>query len=453
MTTAGRERAGVGETTAVDAGRPPWPLAAGLAAGPLFALAVFYLWPFATLIAEAVDATSFGDAFTRAGTWETIWFTAWQAVVSTVITLAAGLPVTWAIARREFVGRRTLAGLLAAMFVLPTVVMGAAISALLPESIDRSVTAVLLAHVVFNLAVVVRVVGPVWSRLPDGLEHAAQTLGASPFGAWRTITLPLLGPAIAGAASIVFLFTFTSFGVIRVLGAPGTRTIEVEVWRRATQLGEIGDAAVLAVLQLVVLGIVAAWSTLAQRRHSRALGLRPLDPPLAPRRRAERITVAAVAAATFAVAVVPFVALAVKSISSPTGWTLDAWSDLGSAEIRPGLSLGLDPLGSVANSVRTATWATLFAVVFGALASLAIAASGRAGRVLDAGLMLPLGTSAVTIGFGMLITFDTTPVDWRASWWLVPVGHALVATPFVVRTTLGVLRSVYPELLAASATL
>ena len=48
--------------------------------------------------------------------------------------------------------------------------------------------------------------------------------------------------------------------------------------------------------------------------------------------------------------------------------------------------------------------------------------------------MLPLGTSAVTIGFGMLITFDTPPVDWRAEWWLVPVGHALVAAPFVVRT-------------------
>ncbi len=67
--------------------------------------------------------------------------------------------------------------------------------------------------------------------------------------------------------------------------------------------------------------------------------------------------------------------------------------------------------------------------------------------------MLPLGTSAVTIGFGMLITFDRDPFDWRAQWWLVPVGHALVATPLVVRTAVGVLRSVDPELLAAAATL
>lgn len=160
-----------------------------------------------------------------------------------------------------------------------------------------------------------------------------------------------------------------------------------------------------------------------------------------------------IAVTTAAMAVVPLAALLVKSVSSPNGWTFEAWRTLGSAEIRPGISLGIDPAGSIVNSIRTAAWATSFAVVIGALASLAIAAAGRAGRFLDAGLMLPLGTSAVTIGFGMLITFDTDPYDWRASWWLVPVGHALVATPFVVRTTLGVLRSVDPELTNAAATL
>jgi thiamine transport system permease protein len=107
----------------------------------------------------------------------------------------------------------------------------------------------------------------------------------------------------------------------------------------------------------------------------------------------------------------------------------------------------------MANSLANAAWATGIAVVVGALASLAIVAAGRTGRALDGGLMLPLATSAVTIGFGMLITFDTDPVDWRASWWLVPVGHALIAVPFVVRTCVGVLRSVDPAMTDAAATL
>ncbi len=428
-------------------------LAIALGVVPSVALVVFYVWPFVVLMVEAVDTASIRSTFGRSRTWQILWFTTWQAVASTVITIVVGLAPAWVIARFDFPGRRLLVSVLTAIFVMPTVVMGAAFLALLPDSLDRTVWAVLAAHVVFNLAVVVRTVGAVWEQLPADMEHAAAVLGARPITVFREITLPLIRPAVTAAASIVFLFTFTSFGVIRILAAPGTRTIEVEVWRRATQLGEIGEAAVLALIQLALLGVLAAWSTITQRRHSRALDLEALAAPSRPRHRWQRRAVTAIAGTTALVAIVPLLALVVKSISSPNGWTFEAWQTLGSAEIRPGISLGLDPINSLVNSVRTAAWATGFAVVIGALASLAIAASGRAGRFLDAGLMLPLGTSAVTIGFGMLIAFDTDPFDWRASWWLVPVGHALVATPFVVRTTLGVLRSVDSELSHAAATL
>ena len=153
--------------------------------------------------------------------------------------------------------------------------MGAAVLALLPPSWERGVPAILLAHVVFNLAVVVRTVGAVWDHLPPDLEAAAATLGAAPWRAFREVTLPLLRPAILAAASIVFVFTFTSFGVIRVLGNAGTSTIEVEVWRQATSFGDIGAAATLAVVQLLAIAAGLTWSTWQQRRHSRALAQRP----------------------------------------------------------------------------------------------------------------------------------------------------------------------------------
>jgi thiamine transport system permease protein len=156
---------------------------------------------------------------------------------------------------------------------------------------------------------------------------------------------------------------------------------------------------------------------------------------------------------TAALALTPLVALFVRSFSTPTGWSTRAWRHLGRAEIRPGIRVGIDPLDALRTSIETTAWATTFAVVAGALAALAIAAARRAGRLLDVGLMLPVGTSAVTIGFGMLITFDSPPADWRASWWLLPVGQALIAVPFVVRTTSGVLRAVDPALTQAAATL
>ena len=336
---------------------------------------------------------------------------------------------------------------------MKTLLMGAAFLALLPDSLDRTVGAVIAAHVAFNLAVVVRVVGSLWSHLPTDMEAAAATLGASRWRVFTEVSLPLIRPAITAAATIVFLFTFTSFGVVRILGAPGTRTIEVEVWRRATQLGDIGGAAVLSVLQLAVLAVLVVWSTTAQRQHSRALALSPVAPRRTPRTIGERRFVAIAAGLAGLVALLPLGALIVRSFSTPTGWSTNAWTNLGRVEIRPGIRVGTDPVAAITNSLTTAAWATTFAVVAGALASLAITAARRHGRLIDGGLMLPLGTSAVTIGLGMLITFDTAPVDWRASWWLVPVGHALVAVPFVVRTCVGVLRSVDPMMTAAAATL
>jgi len=420
---------------------------------PAVGLAVFYAWPFVNLIVEAIDAESVRAVFGRQRTWSIVWFTLWQAAVSTAVTVVVGLAPAWAVARFDFPGRRLLLSLLTAVFVLPTVVMGAAFLALLPDSLDRTVWAVIGTHVVFNLAVIVRTVGTMWEHLPPEMEHAAATLGASPGTVFREITLPLIRPAVTAAAAIVFLFTFTSFGVIRVLGAPGTRTIEVEVWRRATQLGQVDQAAVLALLQLAMLGLLATWSSISARRSARALDLRPLSRPRRARTLRERVVVSAVAGTTAIVALAPLCALVVKSVSTPSGWTFTAWTDLGSAEIRPGITLGLDPLAALTNSLRTAAWTTLFATIVGALAALGIAAAGKAGRILDAGLLLPLGTSAVTIGFGMLITFDTDPYDWRSSWWIVPVGQALVAAPFVVRSTLGVLRAVDPSLSLAAATL
>ncbi|MET0578507.1 MAG: ABC transporter permease subunit, partial [Ilumatobacteraceae bacterium] len=230
--------------------RLPRRLTSGLAAAPLALLAIFYLWPFLTLLGRAVDADAIHDTLSSKRTWDVVWFTLWQAVASTALTLIVGLTPAYVFARYRFPGRTFLLGLMTAMFVLPTVVMGAAILAVAPDAIDHTVWAVLIAHVVFNLAVVVRVVGAMWERLPRDMEAAAATLGASRAAVFRHVTAAQLRPAILAASSIVFVFTFTSYGVIRVVAAPGTRTIEVEVWRNATQLGRLGQAAVLALVQL-----------------------------------------------------------------------------------------------------------------------------------------------------------------------------------------------------------
>lgn len=429
---------------------PGW--AAPLLAAPAaVGLALFFLWPVGTLLARVLEPGSLTRTLSAAGIGGVLWFTVWQAVVSTLLTLVAGLAPAYVLARYRFPGRRMVLALVTVPFMLPTVVVGAAFLSLLPSSWHHTAQAVLVAHVYFNIAVVVRLVSPLWAAIPLDITAAARTLGASPSRVLRHVLLPLLRPALWSAATVVFLFTFTSYGVVRLLGGVGTTTIEVEVARRATQLGDVDGAAVLSVLQLAVLSVVVLVASSRQRRA--AVALAGAEFTRRPRGRRQRVVVAGVAAVTTAVMAVPLMTMVVRSLRLDGRWTLVAWRTLGRSEFRPGVSLGVDPLASLFVSLRFAVLAMLLSATVGTLAALAIALARRHGRLLDVGLMLPLATSAVTVGLGVLITFDTPPVDWRAEWWLIPVGHALVATPFVVRALLPALRSIPSARRDAAATL
>jgi thiamine transport system permease protein len=429
---------------------PRW-LIPALMAVPVVGIALFYAWPLATLLRRTVGWGSIRDALTAPGMLAVLWFTLWQAVLSTALTIVVGFAPAYVLARYRFPGRRTVLACVTVPFMLPTVVVGAAFLALLPTSWHGTARAVIVAHVFFNIAVMVRLVGAMWAVLPTDLTAAARSLGASPAQVLRHVVLPLLRPALWAAATVVFLFTFTSFGVVRVLGGPAHPTLEVEIARRATQLGDVDGAAVLSVLQLLVLGVVVWWSARWQRKA--ATSFRGAPSPRHARRRSERVLVAGVGSVTLAAMVLPVAMLAASSVRLGGRWSLSAWRTLGSAEVRPGVGLGVDPMASLRTSLWFAVVATIISVVAGGTAALAIAAARRHGRLLDVGLMLPLGTSAVTIGLGLLITFDTVPFDWRSRWWMVPVGHALVATPFVVRAILPVLRSIPGDQRAAALTL
>ena len=441
-----RDRAALSSPNAL----PRW-LLPTIAAVPVVMLAGLYIWPLATLLTRVIQPHSIGDAFRLPGLAAVLWFTLWQALVSTLLTLAIGFVPAYVLARYRFVGRRALLALVTVPFMLPTVVVGAAFLALLPTNWHGTARAVVVAHVFFNIAVVVRLVGAVWAVVPTDLTAAARTLGASPAQLLRYVVLPLLRPSLWASATVVFLFTFTSFGVVRLLGGSANPTLEVEIVRRATQLGDVDGAAVLSLLQLFALAAVVWWSVRAQRRGTVSLG--GSSHFRAVRSQRERMGVLAVSAVITFVMSLPLLVMASRSLRLGNRWTVAAWRQLGTAEVRPGVSLGVDPLASLLTSLRFAAVAAVVSVVVGGLAALAISTARRHGGLLDIGLMLPLGTSAVTVGLGLLITFDTAPFDWRARWWLVPLGHALVATPFVVRALLPVLRAIPSDQRAAAATL
>ena len=407
-----------------------------VAAVPTLFLGYFFLYPLSRILALGLSELGVGASGVEQRLLRVGWFTFWQATVSTALTFLVAAPMTWAVGRYEFRGRKLAMALVTVPFVLPTVVVGTAFVAL---GWRDSIGAILAAHVFFNVAVVVRTVGSQWRRLDPDLLNAAATLGASPRQVMRRITLPLLRPSLAAAASIVFLFTFTSFGVVLILGGYRFATLEVEIYRQAIVLFDIPLAAVMAVIQLVGVSTALYFYSRYQERHSASWELSSDESVPSPQGRT-RVWVYVSVIATLAILAIPLAKLMQRSLGS--------YGSLFSS----GLIVG-NPTEAIRNSLLTAVAATAIALTVGVMAATFVShRSGALSRWFDTTLMLPLGTSAVAVGLGFIVALDW-PIDLRASLVLVPVAHALIATPFVVRITLPAMRSIEPDLRHAASTL
>ena len=440
----------------------------GLAAVPLAFFAAFFAYPVAAIVGRGLREGGhwhlgrIGDVLGDGSVRHVLWFTCWQAAASTALTLAVALPAAYVFARLDFPGKRVLRAVVTVPFVLPTVVAGSAFLALLGRGgltdslfgvrLDTSVWAILIAHVFFNYAVVVRTVGGLWAQLDPRQEEAARMLGAGRLTAFRRVVLPALAPSVAAAAVMVYLFTFTSFGVVQILGGPTRATLEVEIYRQTAEIFDLPTAAVLTLVQFVAVAAILAVHAWTLRRRESALRLVDAGATGHRPRGGERALLAGVLAVVAVLILLPLGVLAARSFDGPHGYGLDFYRALGS--VGDDSTFLVPPVQAVGNSLRYAAVAALIALVIGGLAAAAL--TRRAGRLMrgfDALLMLPLGTSAVTVGFGFLISLDKPPLDLRDSWLLVPLAQALVGVPFVVRVMLPVLRAVDQRLREAAAVL
>lgn len=431
--------------------RPSWvSTVLGVAASAF--LAIFFFVPLVTILARSLTHPGVIGAVARNPFyWQRLGFTTGQALLSTLLTVALGLPGALLFARYAFPGKRFLTAAFTIPFVMPTVVAGIGFLALLGPrgltGIDLRDTLglVLLAHVFYNYAIVVRVVGGFLEGAAPRLLEAASTLGA---GAWRgtlRISLPLARPALLASATLVFLFCFTSFGIILILApTPNLATLEVEIYQLTAHLLELGHAAVLVLAQLVVVGAVTLVYTRMQARTAVALPARAESLPRP--RGAARVLLGANLALAGVLILSPLAALAVEALQGPGGRFPSLANLLYAAH--PSAVIGFASLGlALRNSLVFAAASTVVSLAVGFAFAYAVA-RGR-WRALDQLSLLPLATSPVTLGFGYLLAF---PILVSHPWG-IPLAHALIAFPFVARSLLPALRGLDPSLNAAATTL
>ncbi len=452
-------------------------------------LVLFYFYPQLSIFTEsfrrgAAGFSPLAETFGSPAVRRVIWFTLYQAVLSTGLTLLLGLPGAYLFGRFTFPGKSLLRALTGVPFVLPTLVVAAAFNALIgpsgwvnvglmalfdlespPISFLNSLGAILTAHVFYNTTIVLRMVGDFWSNLNPRLEAAAQVLGAGPMNVLRRVTIPALSPAVAAATLLVFIFNFTSFGVILVLGGPRFATIEVEIYTQTVGLFNLPVAASLSLLQIgFTLALTIVYTHLS-RRINRPVDLRArsyTQRPLTGAR--QRIWAGLLIGVLLVLLVAPLAGLAARSFVRLTpdrgqvttdapGLTLDFYREL-TTNRRQSLYF-VPPITAVASSLGYALWTVVLTLLVAAPAAWALARDPESAvsRGFDPLLMLPLGTSAVTLGLGFILALDRPPLDLRASPVLIPIAHSLVAFPFVVRSLAPALRSIPPRLREAAAVL
>jgi thiamine transport system permease protein len=457
---------------------------------PLAFLALFYFYPMGKILilsinrSETGNITPFINAIQSSSIRGVLGFTIWQASLSTLLTLLVGLPSSYLLARFDFPGKPLIRAVTGVPFVMPTLVVAAGFNALLgpkgwinialmsilnlsepPIHFINTLTAILVAHVFYNTTIVLRMVGDFWSLLDPKLGHAAQSLGANRWQVLRRVTIPLLMPVITAAALLIFIFDFTSFGVVLILGGPHYATLEVEIYYQTISLFNLPLASVLSILQLGCTLILTVIYTRLIYRISRPLNLRASKQTQQRLRTwKSRAFAGVVIGATLVFLTSPLVALATSSVISletrrdreadvTSGPTLDFYRTLSQ---NPQESLFyVPPTTAIGVSLSYATATVILALLVGTPAAWALARGGDTlvNRVLDPLLMLPLGTSAVTLGLGFIVALAKPPLNLRASPLLIPIAHTLVAFPFVVRSLTPALRSIQPRLRDAAASL
>jgi thiamine transport system permease protein len=457
---------------------------------PLLFLGLFYFFPLGSILQLSITRgqdgwlATFAEVLQSASARRVLGFTFGQAALSTVLTLIVGLPGAYLFARYNFRGKGFLRALTSVPFVMPTLVVAAAFNSLLgpngwlnlglmrffhldtpPIQFVHTLTAILVAHIFYNTTIVLRMVGDFWSHIDPRLNKAASVLGGNRWQAFSRITLPLLTPVISAAALLVFIFDFTSFGVILILGGPQFATLEVEIYYQTISLFNLPVAAVLSIIQLSCTLLMTVIYTRMAARLIRPLNLRSRQHTQTRLYTwQQRLFAGVMIGFLVIILIAPLLSLAARSLTSfgvgpsrdgnlASGLTLAFYRQLG---INSQESLFYaSPLKAVGISLGYAAATVILALTLGLPAAFALSRNRQSifNRWLDPILMLPLGTSAVTLGLGFIIALAHPPLDLRASPLLVPIAHTLVAFPFVVRSLVPALQSIQPNLRQAASIL
>ena len=423
-------------------------------------------------IAERSIYETIADFNNKFQTKDSISFTFIIAFLSTIFTLIIGLPLAWNLGRYNWPYHNILRSIFTVPFVMPSILVAMGFLALLDwisiltdynHSTEVRFYFLLLAHAWFNLALVIRFCEPLLSTIDSSYEEACRLLpsGKTQISRFRNFWLPLMWPNIAASSALVFVFSFTSFALVKFI-TPTQRNLEVVMANQSEwaglsvpSLSRTPSEIVMAssTIQLVTIIFALIISSWLQSRSS--------GHHLSTLNDARKSVSFKSLRGFYIILMLIFIISPMLSLISSSfmirennmmTFSLDGWESAFGGSRSP-----TNAYQSLKTSIGYALMTIFLSLPIGFLLADTIfnleKTNPKSATILDVLVMLPLALSAVMVGLGVLLGLMRTDPEIARSWWIPLYGHLMLTTPFVVRVLLPAMRNLNPRLEEAASLL
>ena len=450
------------------------------AGAALLALLLAWLvgYPLLLTLLEALGAPHWTlrhalDFARRPDEWQALWASVWISLATVALSAAIGVPLAFLFETAQFPGRRILGTLIALPVVLPPLVGVLAFLFLYGESgvVARAVQiasgsseppwrlsgpfAILLVHAYTMFVYFYLFTRAGLARLDAAYSEAASALGAGRLRILLRVTLPLLRPALAGAALLTFMTSLSSFSAPYLIGGTFRVMTTQIVFSRLNGDIEAAMVETVALAAIALFGLVLLQR--AEKRRDVAGAVRGSAPA---RRRLRRGRLVALLGWAFAaILLLPHAMLLLVSFVPPGSWTTELLPPALSAANWVSVFSEPERLRPIGNSLWMAAASTAAALALGlAAAWTAVRGKGRLAGTLENLVAIPWALPGTVFAVALAATFSVH-APWFGRFVLVgtavilPLAYLVRSLPLTGRAAFAGLRQLDPALEEAASSL
>ena len=444
----------------------------------LLYLTIFFYVPLLTILKESFlrgdsfTLANYLDVLTKSVVVSSIQFTFIESILSTLASVILGLPIALILTKYRFKGKSVYESLLLVPFILPGMVVGLAFlllfnpNGIIPSFFEIigfrleqslwSFVGIIMAHAYYNSPLVAVMTTSVWRRVDPEIEEVAETLGAHGFKKFVKITMPLIMPGLLSSSLLTFIFSFSSFEVVLLLGNFRFRTIEVEIYHLFRNRLDFSGASSLATVQLIII-ILLTWlyfTSIQKYTDIRKSGKvsKVFEEHLF--KTSKKNLLLGIYLVFFSIfQIFPLAMTLFYSVYDPVKdqFTLSGFSSVFSTDYNP--YLGSSPISAPINTIIFSVITASISLLLGLISAYATKEGGLLSLISNIAVFVPLATSRLTIGLGMILAFGSIGVLYQDTRPLIIASHIMIAYPFTTRSILNGLSKIDPYVIESAETL